>query len=107
MTPVASWSFGHFLPSQSALPRSLVHGLNPTGLTPPPATENAVCGRARPNRTCGDCEADRFNIPAGSTFAAHIAPAGQAIDGLVLWRFIAVDADDVDGCADEIRGCED
>ncbi|MFE1342494.1 hypothetical protein ACFW6K_33045 [Streptomyces sp. NPDC058733] len=57
--------------------------------------------------TCGDREADQFNIPAGSTFTAHVPAAGTAIDGLVLWRFNAVDSANVDGCDDEIKGCED
>ncbi|MEU3842726.1 hypothetical protein AB0E88_22165 [Streptomyces sp. NPDC028635] len=57
--------------------------------------------------TCGDREADRFNIPADSTFTARVTPLGHDIDGLVSWRFNAVDAEDVDGCEDEVKGCED
>ncbi|MBN0044866.1 hypothetical protein JS756_12260 [Streptomyces actuosus] len=56
--------------------------------------------------TCGDREADRFDIPAGGRFTAGIAPTAQNADGLVLWRLDTVAADDVDGCDDDIQGCE-
>jgi hypothetical protein len=56
--------------------------------------------------TCGDREADRFDIPAGGRFTARIAPAGEDTDGLVLWRLDTVSPDDVDGCGDDIEGCE-
>jgi hypothetical protein len=57
--------------------------------------------------TCGDREADQFNIPAGGRFTAKITQAGQHADGLVLWRLNTVTAHDVDGCKDDIKGCED
>lgn len=57
--------------------------------------------------TCGDLEADQFNIPSGARFAARVAPTGPDVQGLVLWRFNAVDPGDVSGCEDDIAGCED
>ncbi|MFC7916378.1 hypothetical protein [Streptomyces sp. NPDC057386] len=56
--------------------------------------------------TCGDREADRFAVPVGSTFTAHIPAAGPGVDALVLWRFDAEDPADVDGCPDDIAGCD-
>lgn len=56
--------------------------------------------------TCGDREADQFNIPAGGRFTAEVAPMGKNTDGLVLWRLGTVSPDDVDGCDDDIKGCE-
>lgn len=57
--------------------------------------------------TCGDREADQFNIPAGGVFTAHVPPAADDTDGLVMWRLNAVHNADVTGCDDDIKGCED
>ncbi|MET9142245.1 hypothetical protein [Streptomyces sp. NPDC004042] len=57
--------------------------------------------------TCGDLEADQFNIPSGVRFAARVPPMGPDAQGLVLWRFNTVDPGDVSGCEDDIEGCED
>lgn len=56
--------------------------------------------------TCGEPEADRFSIPAGARFTATVPPTGTEGDGLVLWRLSTVSAADVDGCEDDIKGCE-
>ncbi|MEU3709812.1 hypothetical protein [Streptomyces catenulae] len=55
---------------------------------------------------CGDLEADRFDLPAGKPFKAHIAPDEHGM-GLISWRLSAVAPGDVDGCDDDIDGCED
>ncbi|MEU8621938.1 hypothetical protein [Streptomyces sp. NPDC048623] len=59
--------------------------------------------------TCGDREADRFSVPAGGRFTATIASAGEAggaADGLVLWRLSTRPPGDMEGCDDDIKGCE-
>ncbi|MFJ3234638.1 hypothetical protein [Streptomyces sp. NPDC086787] len=56
--------------------------------------------------TCGDREADRFNIPAGGRFTARITKSGPHSDGFVMWRLNTVAPQDVDGCKDDITGCE-
>ncbi|UXY32028.1 hypothetical protein [Streptomyces sp. HUAS TT20] len=56
---------------------------------------------------CGDREADQFNIPAGSRFTARITPVGPDTEGLVLWRLNTVVPHDVDGCKDDIKGCDE
>ncbi|MEU1408678.1 hypothetical protein ABZ471_41480 [Streptomyces sp. NPDC005728] len=56
--------------------------------------------------TCGDREADQFNIPVGGRFTARIPHTGQDTDGLVLWRLDAVAPEDLDDCEDDIEGCE-
>ncbi|MGW7379194.1 hypothetical protein [Streptomyces sp. NPDC054794] len=56
--------------------------------------------------TCGDREADQFNIAVGGPFTVRITHAGQDAEGLVLWRLNTVAPQDVDGCEDDIKGCE-
>ncbi|MCF3128906.1 hypothetical protein [Streptomyces olivochromogenes] len=56
--------------------------------------------------TCGDREADQFNIAAGGPFTVRITHAVKDAEGLVLWRLNTVAPDDVDGCEDDIKGCE-
>ncbi|MEU0009186.1 hypothetical protein ABZ079_34320 [Streptomyces sp. NPDC006314] len=57
--------------------------------------------------TCGDREADQFNIPAGGRFTARISTAGQPAEGFVRWRLSTVTPADVEGCEDDINGCEE
>ncbi|MFG3013845.1 hypothetical protein ACGFZB_26120 [Streptomyces cinerochromogenes] len=57
--------------------------------------------------TCGDRGADQFNIPAGSRFTARIPAAGQHTQGIVQWRLNSVAPADVEGCKDDIGGCEE
>ncbi|MEU1012457.1 hypothetical protein [Streptomyces sp. NPDC005890] len=57
--------------------------------------------------TCGDREADQFNIPAGSHFTARVPAAGRHTQGLVLWRVNTITPADVEGCEDDIEGCEE
>ncbi|MEU6590553.1 hypothetical protein ABZ923_15255 [Streptomyces sp. NPDC046881] len=57
--------------------------------------------------TCGDREADRFNIPAGSRFTARIPAADRHTQGLVQWRLSTIAPADVEGCKDDIGGCEE
>ncbi|MFG2894994.1 hypothetical protein [Streptomyces sp. NPDC048248] len=54
---------------------------------------------------CGDSEADQFNIPPGSTFAAKVDPVKDGT-GLVMWRLNTVTRDNVEGCDDDIDGCD-
>ncbi|POX58777.1 hypothetical protein C3492_35990 [Streptomyces sp. Ru62] len=56
--------------------------------------------------TCGDREADQFNIPAGNRFTARIPAAGRHVQGFIQWRLNTVAPADVEGCKDDIRGCE-
>ncbi|WP_030347250.1 hypothetical protein [Streptomyces sp. NRRL S-1022] len=56
---------------------------------------------------CGDRQADQFNIPAGSRFTARIPAAGQHTQGLMQWRLNTVTTADVEGCKDDIGGCEE
>ncbi|MGW1836114.1 hypothetical protein [Streptomyces sp. BBFR2] len=55
---------------------------------------------------CQDREADHFNLPAGKPFTARVAP-DQHGTGLLAWRLSAIAPGDVDGCDDDIDGCED
>ncbi|MEU1128380.1 hypothetical protein ABZ383_00695 [Streptomyces sp. NPDC005900] len=55
---------------------------------------------------CGDRQADQFNLPAGKPFAAHVDPDHHGT-GLIAWRLHTVAPGDVDGCDDDIDGCED
>ncbi|CAM5457375.1 hypothetical protein [Streptomyces aurantiogriseus] len=55
---------------------------------------------------CGDREAEQFNLPAGGSFSARIAPPNRDADGLVLWRLSTVAPEDVQDCEDDITGCE-
>ncbi|MGV9273953.1 hypothetical protein [Streptomyces griseosporeus] len=57
--------------------------------------------------TCGDREADRFDIPAGTRFTARVTPADAATQGVLLWRLDAVAPGGVVGCGDDVEGCED
>jgi hypothetical protein len=57
--------------------------------------------------TCGDREADQFDIPAGGRFTARVSAAGQHTEGLMLWRLSTVSSADVEGCPDDIHGCEE
>ncbi|MFH8937615.1 hypothetical protein [Streptomyces griseosporeus] len=57
--------------------------------------------------TCGDREADRFDIPAGTRFTARVTPADAATQGVLLWRLDAVAPGGVEGCGDDVEGCED
>ncbi|MFF1692053.1 hypothetical protein ACFVXC_00225 [Streptomyces sp. NPDC058257] len=55
---------------------------------------------------CGDREADHFNLPAGKPFTAHVK-AERAGMGLIAWRLTTVAPGDVNGCDDDVDGCED
>ncbi|MFF9482873.1 hypothetical protein [Streptomyces sp. NPDC014733] len=55
---------------------------------------------------CGDREADHYNLPAGKPFKAYVAPDKHGT-GLIAWRLNTVAPGDVDGCDDDIDGCED
>ncbi|MFF9620610.1 hypothetical protein [Streptomyces griseosporeus] len=57
--------------------------------------------------TCGDREADRFDIPAGTRFTARVTPADAATEGVLMWRLDAVAPGGVEGCGDDIGGCGD
>ncbi|MGW7790365.1 hypothetical protein [Streptomyces tricolor] len=57
--------------------------------------------------TCGDREADQFNIPAGGRFTARVPAAGRDTQGFVLWRLSTIAPADVEGCEDDIEGCEE
>jgi hypothetical protein len=57
--------------------------------------------------TCGDREADWFNIPAGGRFTARLPAADPHTQGFVLWRLDTVDPADVEDCEDDITGCEE
>ncbi|WP_330239253.1 hypothetical protein [Streptomyces sp. NBC_00525] len=54
---------------------------------------------------CGDPEADQFNIPAGEPFTARVAPVENGT-GLILWRLDTIARDAVEGCDDDIDGCD-
>ncbi|WP_329612357.1 hypothetical protein OG244_02785 [Streptomyces brevispora] len=54
---------------------------------------------------CGDREADQFNIPAGKPFTARVDPVRNGT-GLILWRLDTIARDAVDGCDDDIDGCD-
>ncbi|MFI2644619.1 hypothetical protein [Streptomyces sp. NPDC018610] len=56
--------------------------------------------------TCGDREADRFEVPAGSPFTVRVVPDRRDADVMVLWRVETVGSDDVSDCGDDIEGCE-
>ncbi|MFF9281903.1 hypothetical protein [Streptomyces griseosporeus] len=56
--------------------------------------------------TCGDREADHFDIPAATRFTARVTPADAATRGVLLWRLDAVAAGGVEGCGDDIEECE-
>ncbi|MEU5000211.1 hypothetical protein [Streptomyces sp. NPDC021622] len=55
---------------------------------------------------CGDREADQFNIPPGTPFKARVDPVKDGT-GLISWRLNSIAPGDVDGCDDDIDGCED
>ncbi|MDT0458823.1 hypothetical protein RM550_24375 [Streptomyces sp. DSM 41527] len=55
---------------------------------------------------CGDPEADQFNIPPGAPFTVRV-DAVRTGTGLALWRLNTVARNDVDGCDDDIKGCDD
>lgn len=55
---------------------------------------------------CGDREADQFNLPADKPFKARVDPDTHGT-GLIAWRLHTVAPGDVDGCDDDIDGCED
>ncbi|MFE2263888.1 hypothetical protein [Streptomyces griseosporeus] len=57
--------------------------------------------------TCGDREADRYDIPAATGFTAHVTRADATAQGVLLWRLDAVAPGGVEGCGDDIEGCED
>lgn len=54
---------------------------------------------------CGDREADQFNIPAGEPFTAQVEPVEDGT-GLILWRLDTIARDAVEGCDDDIDGCD-
>jgi len=54
---------------------------------------------------CGDREADQFNIPAGAPFTVRVDPVEDGT-GLILWRLDTVAQDAVEGCDDDIDGCD-
>ncbi|MFG2891140.1 hypothetical protein [Streptomyces sp. NPDC048248] len=54
---------------------------------------------------CGDTEADQFNIPPGDTFTAQVDAVKDGT-GLVKWRLNTVARENVDGCDDDIDGCD-
>ncbi|MFF5336606.1 hypothetical protein [Streptomyces sp. NPDC013181] len=54
---------------------------------------------------CGDREADQFNIPAGESFTAQVDPVENGT-GLILWRLDTITRDAVEGCDDDIDGCD-
>lgn len=54
---------------------------------------------------CGDREADQFNIPAGKPFTARVDPVEDGT-GLILWRLDTIARDAVQGCDDDIDGCD-
>ncbi|MFD9907756.1 hypothetical protein [Streptomyces sp. NPDC059063] len=54
---------------------------------------------------CGDREGDQFNIPAGEPFTVRVDPVKDGT-GLVLWRLNTITPDEVDGCDDDINGCD-
>ncbi|WP_267715469.1 hypothetical protein [Streptomyces sp. CoH17] len=54
---------------------------------------------------CGDPEADQFTIPAGRPFTARVDPVEDGT-GLILWRLDTVARDAVEGCDDDIDGCD-
>ncbi|MCG7523260.1 hypothetical protein MHW47_02165 [Streptomyces sp. OfavH-34-F] len=54
---------------------------------------------------CGDREADRFSIPAGESFTAQVDPVENGT-GLILWRLDTIARDAVEGCDDDIDGCD-
>ncbi|MFE0101024.1 hypothetical protein [Streptomyces sp. NPDC059009] len=55
---------------------------------------------------CGDADADQFNVPAGRPFTARVDPVKDGT-GLIMWRLHTLAKDAVDGCDDDIDGCED
>ncbi|MFI1966695.1 hypothetical protein ACH429_21710 [Streptomyces pathocidini] len=55
---------------------------------------------------CGDQEADQFNIPAGKPFTARVDPVKDG-SGLILWRLDTIARHAVEGCDDDIDGCDD
>ncbi|MFF8591067.1 hypothetical protein ACF061_06430 [Streptomyces sp. NPDC015220] len=57
--------------------------------------------------TCGDREADLFNVPAGAPFTARISPDRRDTHVMVLWRLDTIAPDDVHDCEDDITGCDD
>ncbi|WP_037864317.1 hypothetical protein [Streptomyces sp. NRRL S-340] len=87
------------------------HTLDIACQAPGPRSITLILGRGTVESewevTCGDREADQFNIPAGALFTARVARTGPDAEGLVLWRLSALRPDDVDGCDDDIEGCED
>ncbi|MFD9151758.1 hypothetical protein [Streptomyces diastaticus] len=54
---------------------------------------------------CGDREADQFNIPTGEPFTAQVDPVKNGT-GLILWRLDTIAPDAVEGCDDDIDGCD-
>ncbi|MGW6022497.1 hypothetical protein [Streptomyces sp. NPDC055099] len=54
---------------------------------------------------CGDREADHFNLPTGKPFTAHVE-SERAGTGLIAWRLTTIAPGDVEGCDDDIDGCE-
>ncbi|MFD8201187.1 hypothetical protein [Streptomyces sp. NPDC059701] len=55
---------------------------------------------------CGDREADQLNIPAGEPFTTRGDPINDGTD-LILWRRDTIALEAVEGCDDDIDGCED
>ncbi|MET9551113.1 hypothetical protein ABZY36_38420 [Streptomyces sp. NPDC006627] len=55
---------------------------------------------------CGDREADQFNLPADKPFTARVDRDTHGT-GLIAWRLHTVAPGDMDGCDDDIDGCED
>ncbi|MFI6093384.1 hypothetical protein [Streptomyces sp. NPDC051218] len=54
---------------------------------------------------CGDRKADHFNLPPDKPFTTHVKadPDGT---GLIAWRLTTIAPGDVDGCEDDVDGCE-
>ncbi|MET8450898.1 hypothetical protein [Streptomyces sp. NPDC005209] len=114
-TPAPSWDGKEG--QEDAMRRATLHGTGrPSlhlrcrlpGTRPPLGDADLARGDARSEWevTCGDREADQFNIAAGGPFTVRITHAGQDAEGLVLWRLNTVAPQDVDGCEDDIKGCE-
>ncbi|WP_405653854.1 hypothetical protein [Streptomyces sp. RK9] len=60
--------------------------------------------------SCGDRQADQFNIPAGAApFTARVAPDKRRSEALaeIVWRLNTIATDEVFDCEDDIVGCDE
>ncbi|GAA4076933.1 hypothetical protein [Streptomyces hundungensis] len=64
-------------------------------------------GRSKHTRElpCGAREAQRLNVPAGPPVTATIIPARTGTTGLIVWRFLTLDQQEVQGCEDALGHC--